>query len=79
PFGTQYGHAPLPDEDEVDVAWERRAADVEVLIGWNEREAAFFTAGISLLGGLQKVPVAGPALYELIVRGVTKVVYTSAA
>ncbi|WAC57743.1 carboxylesterase family protein [Gordonia sp. SL306] len=78
-FGTQYGHAPLPAEDEVDAAWEQRAADVEVLIGWNEREAAFFTAGISVLGGLQKIPVAGPALYELIVRGATKAVYTSAA
>ncbi len=78
-FGTQYGHAPLPAEDQVDTAWEHRAADVEILVGWNAREAAFFTAGISLLGGLQKIPIAGPALYELIVRGVTKAVYTSAA
>lgn len=78
-FGTQYGHAPLPAEDEVDAAWEQRAADVEILVGWNEREAAFFTAGISVLGGLQQIPIAGPTLYELIVRGVTKAVYTSAA
>ncbi|MGC4960717.1 carboxylesterase family protein [Gordonia sp. DT218] len=79
PFGTQYGHAPLPAEDDVDVAWEQRAADVEVLVGWNEREVAFFADAIPGLGALQKLPVVGPKLYEFVIRRLTRTVYVTAA
>ncbi|MEX3610768.1 carboxylesterase family protein [Rothia sp. LK2588] len=42
PFGTQYGHYPLPDLADVPAAWEAIAPRVQVLIGANLRESAYF-------------------------------------
>ncbi len=78
-FGPQYGHHPLPPEDEVDAVWESRARDVEVLIGWCSREAAFFTAAIDGVSSLPAVPVVGNRLYECLVQQLTRAIYTSAA
>lgn len=78
-FGPQYGHHPLPPEDEVDAVWEQRARDVEILIGWNSREAGFFTAAIGGVSSLPAVPVVGTRLYECLVHQLTRAIYTSAA
>ncbi|MFE0751693.1 carboxylesterase family protein [Gordonia sp. NPDC058843] len=78
-FGPQYGHHPLPPEIDVDAVWERRARDVEVLIGWNSREAAFFTAAIGGVSSLPAVPIVGTCLYESLVGQLTRAIYTSAA
>jgi para-nitrobenzyl esterase len=78
-FGPQYGHHPLPPESEVDAIWEQRARDVEILIGWNSREAGFFTAAIGGVSSLPAVPVVGSRLYECLVHQLTRAIYTSAA
>ncbi|MGW6032247.1 carboxylesterase family protein [Gordonia terrae] len=78
-FGPQYGHHPLPPEGEVDAVWEQRARDVELLIGWNSREAAFFTAAIGGVSSLPAIPVVGTRLYECLVQQLTRAIYTSAA
>ncbi len=47
PFGVQYGHDPLPPEEELDAAWSEAAQRIEVLVGSTDREAAFFVAKVA--------------------------------
>lgn len=42
PFGTLYGHYPLPNVEQVEDAWIKIAQRVDVLIGANMRESAYF-------------------------------------
>ncbi len=42
PFGTQYGHAPLPPESGIEDAWNATAPGIEVLIGHTSDEARLF-------------------------------------
>lgn len=42
PFGVQYGHHPLPAEEDLDAAWREAAQRVDVLIGSTDREASLF-------------------------------------
>lgn len=44
PFGVQYGHHPLPAEEDLDAAWSEAARRVDVLIGSTDREASLFVA-----------------------------------
>ncbi|WP_345266202.1 carboxylesterase family protein [Nocardioides nanhaiensis] len=66
PFGTQYGHHPLPAEDDVDAAWRAAAPEVEVLIGSNAREAAFFVPNVPPAARLGALPVVGGPALELV-------------
>jgi para-nitrobenzyl esterase len=78
PFGVQYGLPPLPPEHQVDAAWERAASKFEVLIGTNEREAAFFTVVLPPLDKALSQPVAGPLVEHGFVKPITWQVYASA-
>lgn len=49
PFGTQYGYYPLPAPEHVEQAWKKAAPHVQVLLGNNEREAAYFTPATQYL------------------------------
>ncbi|WP_237203806.1 carboxylesterase family protein [Rothia endophytica] len=42
PFGTQYGHFPLPKFGRQDDAWAAVAPQIEILVGHNHRESAYF-------------------------------------
>lgn len=77
PFGVQYGHAPLPAESEVNAAWERVASRIEVLIGSNEREVAYFTTFVPPMDRALTVPVVGPLLEFGFVKPLTWQVYGS--
>ncbi|MBW0101605.1 carboxylesterase family protein [Pseudonocardia sp. KRD291] len=79
PFGTQYGHPPLPAEDEVDDAWAAAAPDVDVLIGHTSRETALFVSVVPGLAAVLGVPVLGRRLGEQVVRATTRRVYADAA
>lgn len=79
PFGTQYGHAPLPREKDIEVAWNRVAPEIEVLIGYTSEEARLFLPRNRFLMGLLRVPVAGAAVVRLVDRVVTEAVYGFAA
>lgn len=68
PFGTQYGHEPLPAEDDVDAAWRAAAPQVDVLIGSNAREAAFFVSNVPPAARLGVLPVVGGPALELVCR-----------
>ncbi|WP_245634622.1 carboxylesterase family protein [Janibacter limosus] len=58
PFGVQYGHHPLPAEEDLDAAWSEAAERVDVLIGSTDREASLFIA--KALGGRALGPWAAP-------------------
>lgn len=76
PFGTQYGHAPLPAEDALEVAWNDVAPDIDLLIGTNHRETSFFVSEVPPVERLARVPIVGRLLVEAVVRALTWRVYT---
>lgn len=79
PFGTQYGHAPLPPEAAIEDAWNATAPDIEVLIGHTSDEARLFMPRNGVLNRLGRVPLAGPAAVRAINWAVTNAVYGRAA
>ena len=79
PFGTQYGHAPLPEEAAIEAAWNRSAPGIEVLIGHTSEEARLFLPRSPYLSRLAKIPVAGTAAVRAIDWVVTETVYGRAA
>jgi para-nitrobenzyl esterase len=79
PFGTQYGHDPLPAEAEVEAAWDRAAPGVDLLIGRTSEEARLFLARLPLVHRASALPVVGPALRRALVGAVTRRVYGAAA
>jgi para-nitrobenzyl esterase len=79
PFGTQYGHHPLPSEDELDSAWSRCAGRFDVLIGSAAEEGSFFIPTIEPLRKVAALPLLGDALRRVIVSTITRKVYAAAA
>lgn len=75
PFGTQYGHAPLPREDRVQEEWRKAAARVEVLIGWTDEETALFAEFIAPLRRLFGLPGGGRTLRRRTVAATTDLIY----
>ncbi|KIS29266.1 carboxylesterase [Arthrobacter sp. SPG23] len=79
PFGTQYGHAPLPPEHEIEAAWNQAAPAIEVLIGHTADEARMFLPGNPVASRLARVPVVGTAVVNAMSRAVTEAVYGRSA
>ncbi|MFE5342070.1 carboxylesterase family protein [Isoptericola sp. NPDC056578] len=75
PFGTQYGHDPLPPEDEVDAAWDAAAPQVALLVGSTAEEARLFVRRIPAVRRLAALPVVGPGMRRAMVAAVTAAVY----
>lgn len=79
PFGTQYGHHPLPDEHELDGAWSRAAPRFDVLIGSAAEEGSFFVPIIEPVRKAAALPLIGGALRRVVVSTITRKVYAAAA
>ena len=79
PFGTQYGHHPLPAEEDLDSAWSRCAGRFDVLIGSTAQEGSFFIPIIEPLRRLAAVPLLGKALRHVTIGTITRKVYAAAA
>jgi para-nitrobenzyl esterase len=79
PFGTQYGHAPLPAESDIEEAWNTVAPGIEVLIGHTSEEARLFLRRNSTVGRLATVPMLGTAVVRAINWAVTEAVYGRSA
>lgn len=79
PFGTQYGHHPLPAEKEVDSAWSRCARRFDVLIGSTAEEGSFFIPIMAPLKRLASLPLLGDTVRRVVVRTITRKVYAVAA
>lgn len=75
PFGTQYGHYPLPAEAEVDAAWRRVAPKFDVFIGTTAEETALFLVMSPNLMRLRKLPLIGEAATRAMVAATTRKVY----
>lgn len=78
PFGTQYGHHPLPDEEDVEAAWDRVAPHIDVLVGRTAEEARLYLPGLPVLHRATRVPLLGPVLRRAVVGHVTSAVYSRA-
>ncbi len=79
PFGTQYGHAPLPPEAGIEAAWDATAPGIEILIGNTSDEARLFLPRSTVVSRLGRVPVLGTAAVRAINWAVTEAVYGRAA
>lgn len=79
PFGTQYGHHPLPPEHEINEAWARSAPRFDVLIGAAAEEGSFFVPIIEPIKKAVALPLIGGALRRMVVRTITRKVYAAAA
>lgn len=79
PFGTQYGHYPLPTEDEAYAAWRRVASKIDLLIGTTAEETALFLVMSPRLMRLRKKPWVGEALCKAMVATTTRKVYQRGA
>jgi para-nitrobenzyl esterase len=75
PFGTQYGHSPLPEEAGIEAAWNTAAPEIEVLIGHTSEEARLFLPRSRLASRLAKVPVVGTTVVRAISWAVTEALY----
>lgn len=75
PFGPEYGQHPLPAAEDLDAAWAEAARHVDVLVGWNAREASLFTPGVQGVRALPDVPMVGRSAHEGLVRLLTETIY----
>ncbi|MFC8598928.1 MULTISPECIES: carboxylesterase family protein [unclassified Isoptericola] len=75
PFGTQYGHDPLPPEDEVEAAWEAAAPQVTLLVGHTAEEARLFVRRLPAVRRAVGLPVVGPWVRRALVAAVTERIY----
>jgi len=75
PFGTQYGHDPLPPEDEIEAAWDAVAPRVALLVGSTAEEARLFVPRLPAVRRLAGLPVVGPWARRALVSLVTAKVY----
>lgn len=79
PFGTQYGHDPLPPEAEAEERWRDVAGKVEVLIGCTDRETALYVSAVPALERLVGLPVLGRPLRRAVVAATTRRIYGAGA
>jgi len=75
PFGTQYGHDPLPGEDEIAAAWDAAAPSVPLLVGSTAEEARLFVSRVPAARRLAALPLVGPWVRRAMVAAVTAAVY----
>jgi para-nitrobenzyl esterase len=75
PFGTQYGHAPLPAEEDADDAWRAVAPSLDVLVGWTSEETTLFGYGSRVLRTVFGLPVVGRPIRDGLIRVTTDAVY----
>ncbi len=78
PFSPQYGHYPLPDEARAEAVWEKRAKEIDVLIGYNKEETALFIYAMPTILKISKLPLIGPLFKSAIVKRTTAKVYSDA-
>ena len=74
-FCTEYGHAPLPAEAEIDAIWRRRAPGLEVLVTWTTDETMFYLNQMPQVQAVFRTPVIGPIARRLAVAASSNAVY----
>jgi para-nitrobenzyl esterase len=74
-FCTEYGHAPLPAEADIDATWRRRAPGLEVLVTWTTDETMFYLNQVPQAQALFRTPVIGPIARRVAVAASSNAVY----
>ncbi|MGU3411404.1 carboxylesterase family protein [Microbacterium sp. M1A1_1b] len=75
PYGTQYGHAPLPAERDREDAWRRVAAQYDVLIGSGSDEAGMYVPVTPVLKRIVHDRLVRSLVRWWVVRPLTAVIY----
>lgn len=75
PFSPQYGHYPLPPEEEAEQEWHKRAAEVDLMIGNNAEETALFLYAMPRVLKVTRMPLIGKAFRRAFVRLTTQKIY----
>lgn len=70
PFGTQYGFPPLCNENEAEEKWRKKAKEIDVLIGLNDEETAFYLRASESLNKYIPSKILGKAI-----RATTEIIY----
>lgn len=76
PFGTRYGHDPLPPESLRTRAWREAAPRIDVLVGATSEETGLFAEFLPPIKRMSELPVIGSTLRRALVRLTTWVIYT---
>ena len=77
-FGTQYGHHPLPAENEIEAAWDRAAPHIDILIGHTAEEALLYLPTVPALQRVARAPLVGPMIQRAVIKYITAAVYSRA-
>lgn len=75
PFGTQYGHTPLPTERRAPDAWRSVAPEIDVLIGSAADEAAMFLPAVPALRAAVRSRPLRALVRWLLVRPLSEIIY----
>ena len=70
PFGTQYNFPPLRNENEVEKNWRENSGKIDVLIGMNDEETAFYLRTSEMMNTF--LP---KRLVDKAVRSTTEIIY----
>ncbi|KAI5271559.1 putative esterase [Aureobasidium subglaciale] len=75
PFAPQYGHAPLPAEQDVDAALDKVAPQIDLLVGSTDHEASLFVGFMPVVGSSINLPFVGRKIHDVAVSKVTEMLY----
>jgi para-nitrobenzyl esterase len=76
PFGTQYGHAPLPAESDTDAAWTKAAPHFDLMIGATTDETGLYLQAVPQVSTIVRLPVISKMLRWMLVAPTTQLTYT---
>ena len=76
PFGVQYGHDPLPPEEDVLAAWQAIAPTVPLLLSSVGTESSFFAHSMPFARFLRGLPRVGERAYWMFVDSASRAVFT---
>lgn len=79
PFGIQYGHAPLPKEDQIDEIWRKNASKFQVMLGTTAEETSLYVPKFEKFHKYFSIPLIGNFLKKLFIQYTTNKVYRTAA
>jgi para-nitrobenzyl esterase len=79
PFAPEYGHAPLPPEDDFLATWRRRAPGLDLMVTWTAQDGSAFVQLDPKGRALRARPLIGPALFRLVSRRVTDTLFRQGA
>ncbi len=78
PFGTQYGAAPLPQEQDIEAAWRAVAPRIDIMVTHTRHETRLFLPMVPATRKLRALPLIGERAATFVGWILTRKVYTTA-